>query len=74
MLTQAAQQFFALAAILSATSVVALPAIIIDYNRQFNCPDRLQDYCHAPNIHGGCSFAGSFTSNDMAACGGCSCI
>ncbi|CEJ90006.1 hypothetical protein VHEMI05818 [[Torrubiella] hemipterigena] len=67
-------KFFVLAALFSAASVSALPALAIDTSRQFDCPPRVSDYCHAPNIHGGCSFAGSFSSSDPTTCGGCSCF
>ncbi|POR39611.1 Uncharacterized protein TPAR_00197, partial [Tolypocladium paradoxum] len=51
----------------------AAQADAIDYNRRFYCPQRVNAFCHASNVHSGCTYGGEFRSDAMDTCGECYC-
>ncbi|UNI16658.1 hypothetical protein JDV02_003075 [Purpureocillium takamizusanense] len=67
--------------LLAASGVSAAPAPAeqakqaeaVNYNSRFTCPDRVNSFCRASNIHSGCTSNNEFRSDAMDTCGECKC-
>ncbi|KAK4194641.1 hypothetical protein QBC40DRAFT_318866 [Triangularia verruculosa] len=62
---------------LTATTTTFASPITVDVSvgtPGFTCPNRVDGFCHASNVHSGCTSDGEFYSDAMDVCGQCTCL